>query len=395
MEPDSNCSVGTSELPPKNPMPPPPPSPPGPQIPSAKLISFPNVDVFGKLTTNQLNGLIFQYFQAKGFKHAAFAFENEAKIENIPIDESTTGNGGLPSFVHKGLRYTQLEANIHASDADSFVECYRLEPLDIITNSAHDISKIIKNMKENTMGKRKRIDYSVSNQEQESNKQERKIAVYGGPQLMACTPGLPPVTHQVSDSDVFLLEGHSLEVSACAWSPTDPLLAVGSSDSIATIWKISNDLSTIYYSNPDVRYLIRPDAKNNALDGVSALAWNGEGELLATGSFDGLTSIWSKNGELLERLEDHRAVIFFIGWNSKGDFLLTGYDNRIVVWDTRTWKYKQEVAFHSEQLLGVAWRNNTSFAACSRNNRIFVYNIGEPQPVKTFFGYQVSISKCY
>ncbi|XP_039136032.1 WD40 repeat-containing protein HOS15-like isoform X2 [Dioscorea cayenensis subsp. rotundata] len=121
MEPDSNCSVGTSELPLKNPMPPlrrSPPSPPNPHIPSAKLISFPNVDVFGKLTTNQLNVLIFQYFQAKGFKHAAFAFENEAKIEKIPIDESTIGNGALPSFVHKGLRYTQLEANIHAGEGE-------------------------------------------------------------------------------------------------------------------------------------------------------------------------------------------------------------------------------------------------------------------------------------
>ncbi|XP_039136031.1 WD40 repeat-containing protein HOS15-like isoform X1 [Dioscorea cayenensis subsp. rotundata] len=189
MEPDSNCSVGTSELPLKNPMPPlrrSPPSPPNPHIPSAKLISFPNVDVFGKLTTNQLNVLIFQYFQAKGFKHAAFAFENEAKIEKIPIDESTIGNGALPSFVHKGLRYTQLEANIHASDANSFVECYRLEPLDVITNSAHELSKIIKNMKENTMWKRKHIDYSVSNQEQESNKQERKIAVYGGRRRATC-----------------------------------------------------------------------------------------------------------------------------------------------------------------------------------------------------------------
>ena len=40
------------------------------------------------------------------------------------------------------------------------------------------------------------------------------------------------------------------------------------------IWVISNDLSAIYNSNPDVRYLIRLDARDNGLDGVNTLAWN-------------------------------------------------------------------------------------------------------------------------
>ncbi|XP_039144831.1 WD40 repeat-containing protein HOS15-like [Dioscorea cayenensis subsp. rotundata] len=245
--------------------------------------------------------------------------------------------------------------------------------------------------KENAKGKRKRVDSSESDQKQGSNKWERNINVYGGPQLKVRTSSLPPVTHQVSDSDVYLLEGHSVEVSACAWSPTDSLLAVGSSDSMALIWKISDDLSKIYSSNPDVRCLIRPDPKNDGLDGVSTLAWNGGGELLATGSFDGLASIWTKNGELKKALDNHKDTILFIAWNSNDAFLITGSgssDNRVVVWDTNRWESMQEVAFDSEQLIGVAWRNGTSFAACSGDKRICVYNIGESQPVKTFSGYQ-------
>ena len=49
------------------------------------------------------------------------------------------------------------------------------------------------------------------------------------------------------------------------------------------------------------------------------------------------------------------------------------------------------ISTFAEQLLGVAWRNDTSFAACSTDKRICVYNNGEPQPVKTFSGYQVSL----
>lgn len=96
-----------------------------------------------------------KFLAGQGFKHTAFAFENEAEIENIPIDKSKIDKDALPSFVHKGLRYTQLEANMHSTDGDSFIECYRLEPLDIITNCVHELSKIIKNRKENAKRKGK------------------------------------------------------------------------------------------------------------------------------------------------------------------------------------------------------------------------------------------------
>lgn len=69
------------------------------------------------------------------------------------------------------------------TDANSFTECYRLEPLDIITNSVHGLSKIIKNRKENAKGKRKRVVYSESNQDQGSNKRGKNIDVHGGLQI--------------------------------------------------------------------------------------------------------------------------------------------------------------------------------------------------------------------
>ena len=48
-----------------------------------------------------------------GFELTASEFKNETEIENVPIDENTTNKAALLSLVHKGLRYTQLEANMH------------------------------------------------------------------------------------------------------------------------------------------------------------------------------------------------------------------------------------------------------------------------------------------
>ncbi|KAM0952657.1 putative transcription factor interactor and regulator LisH family [Dioscorea sansibarensis] len=153
-----------------------PPVPRFNYLPFSRLISFPNNDILSNLTDDQLNALIFQYFQEEGFEHAAFNFAMEAEIEDIPIDRSIINKGALPSFVRKGLRYTQLNANVHASDVNSFVECCRLDPLDIITNNVDSLSKIIKERKENAKKKDndggKDIYCGVSDQENENEKQK-------------------------------------------------------------------------------------------------------------------------------------------------------------------------------------------------------------------------------
>ncbi|KAH7655710.1 Beta-transducin family (WD-40 repeat) protein [Dioscorea alata] len=384
--------------------------------PFSRLISFPNNDILSDLTDDQLNALIFQYFQEKGFEHAAFNFGIEAEIEDVPIDRSIINKGALPSFVRKGLRYTQLKANVLASDVNSFGECCRLDPLDIITNNVDSLSKIIKDRKENAKKKdndgEKDIYCGVSDQEKESEKQKLgkekehvqdmrmqqvsmhsedqcEVDVHGGPPLIAHTPSLPSMTHQVSDSNVYVFEGHGLQVASCAWSPTDSLLAVGYFSSAARIWKISDDISSMHSSLLSVYVLNDYNAKTDGQSGsITNLAWNGEGELLATGSFEGQISIWSKNGELKKTLK-HKDSIFFLEWNRKGDFLLAvSSDYKVMVWDTNKWESKQELAFNSEQLLGVAWRNDTSFALLSEKQRIYVFNVGECLPIKTFSGHQ-------
>ncbi|KAJ4962880.1 hypothetical protein NE237_022819 [Protea cynaroides] len=206
----------------------------------------------------------------------------------------------------------------------------------------------------------------------------------------------PSVPCEIPASDVTILEGHTSEVFVCAWSPAGSLLASGSGDSTARIWTIPDGpcSSNMHSGPPNVLVLKHFKGRTNEKSkDVTTLDWNGEGTLLATGSYDGQARIWSRDGELRSTLNKHKGPIFSLKWNKKGDCLLSGsVDKTAIVWDVKTGEWKQQFEFHSAPTLDVDWRNNASFATCSTDNMIYVCKIGENRPIKTFSGHQGEVN---
>ncbi|KAI5325269.1 hypothetical protein L3X38_034343 [Prunus dulcis] len=399
------------------------------------------------ITSVELNFLVFRYLQESGFTHSAFALGYEAGINKSTIDGNLVPPGALITFVQKGLQYLEMEANLTCqSDADLDEDFSLINPLDLITKDLYQLRQMIKEKRKNLQkdrdkdkeresykkdkelekeheGERARVkekerqerekEFEKDRERIEKNKeqekqhedhndrdmvtdQEEKINVKHEENGASGEPmDIPTTDVEIPSSDVTILEGHTSEVCACAWSPAGSLLASGSGDSTARIWTIAEGSSRLS-QNGSSNVLVLKHVKgrtNEKSKDVTTLDWNGEGTLLATGSYDGQARIWTTNGELRSTLSKHKGPIFSLKWNKKGDYLLTGScDKTAIVWDVKAEESKQQFEFHSGPTLDVDWRNNNSFAMSSTDNMIYVCKIGETRPIKTFTGHQGEVN---
>ncbi|KAH8409360.1 hypothetical protein KR222_001563 [Zaprionus bogoriensis] len=192
---------------------------------------------------------------------------------------------------------------------------------------------------------------------------------------------------EIPESKARVLRGHESEVFICAWNPSRDLLASGSGDSTARIWDMSDANAN---SNQLVlRHCIQKGgAEVPSNKDVTSLDWNCDGSLLATGSYDGYARIWKTDGHLASTLGQHKGPIFALKWNKCGNYILSaGVDKTTIIWDASTGQCTQQFAFHSAPALDVDWQSNTSFASCSTDQRIHVCRLGMNEPIKTFRGH--------
>ncbi|KAK2967649.1 hypothetical protein RJ640_030520, partial [Escallonia rubra] len=277
-------------------------------------------------------------FPLAGFTHSAFALGYEAGINKCPVDGNLVPPGALVTFVQKGLQYLEMEANLSNSDTDLDEDFSSLQPLDLITKDVYALRQMIKEKRknqqrctENECGREHEGQWqtkekeSVKEREKEKDKQREKQSkdhptsremvlnkqdkvdvklgandISNGPEPMEMdiSSTSPSQTCGFPSSDVMILEGHTSEVCSCAWSPAGSLIASGSGDSTARIWTVADRLvgTTLQNGSPNVVILKHVMCETVDHEDVTTLDWNGNGMLLATGSYDGQARIWSTTG---------------------------------------------------------------------------------------------------
>ena len=208
---------------------------------------------------------------------------------------------------------------------------------------------------------------------------------------------------RVRPDQVLELNQHTSEVFMCAWNPVHThLIATGSGDASARIWEMgggrggggggtttssSNAKSGLAKSTLLQHGTSGSDKKNKD---VTTLEWSPAGEMLATGSYDGVARVWRRDGQLVHTLRSHRGPIFSLKWNKTGNYLLSGsYDKSTIVWDVtgEVGFVKQQFQFHDAPALDVDWKDDATFASCSTDKTVHVCQVGSDRPLRSYSGH--------
>jgi|EP01047_Picozoa_sp_COSAG01_P009832 transducin (beta)-like 1 len=317
------------------------------------------------ITSDDINYLVYRYLQESGFVHSAFTFGYESFVNKLNIDGHQVPPGALISILQKGLQYCEVEAEV-ASDGQD----YELEAPATLLQAASDM----------VSGARRKPA-------QQRKRQKTKDGGGGGG---GASRGAQTI--DVAPEDCRVLKGHQKEVFVCSWNPSHALLASGSGDSSARIWNLEGGSfrSTVLDHNAGPA---GTNGGDSASKDITTLDWNPDGTKLATGCYDGLGRVWSKDGKLLQTLQHHSGPIFSLKWNAKGDLLLSGsVDKTAIIWDAATGKVKQHFKCHAKATLDVDWRDNDSFASCSTDNHIYVCKLGQSEPVRKYSGHKDEVN---
>lgn len=127
-----------------------------------------------------------------------------------------------------------------------------------------------------------------------------------------------PETNDAPESIPELLSGHQEAVTSLSFSPDGRLLASGSYDNTAVLWKIPE--------GSRFRTLTHDDR-------IRAVAFSPDGKTLATGGNDKILSLWEvETGTLINTFRGLSDRINCIAFSPNGLFVGAGSNNEVIVW---------------------------------------------------------------
>ncbi len=153
-----------------------------------------------------------------------------------------------------------------------------------------------------------------------------------------------------------LLRGHTDDVWSIAFNAEGTLLVSGSWDQTVRLW----DLST--------QKCIRTLAGH--AKGVTAVAFSPDAQLIASGSYDHTVCLWAtQSGEQLYSLHGHESWVWGVAFSPDGGLVASASaDHTIRLWQVRSGEHLATFAGHSDQVWSVAFSPDGRYLASGGND---------------------------
>jgi WD40 repeat protein len=170
------------------------------------------------------------------------------------------------------------------------------------------------------------------------------------------------------------------------------------------ILALAANLSLVQWAgNPEwklERVIGSPDSSDAFIDRVTALDFNHDGKLLATGggepSRSGELKIWSvENGNLVRAMpEAHSDTLFGVEFSPDGKHLATcGADRFMKVFNVENGEFVRSFEGHTHHVLDVSWRaDGRVLATCGADNVVKAWNFATGDQIKTTPGFNKEVT---
>jgi len=168
------------------------------------------------------------------------------------------------------------------------------------------------------------------------------------------------------------LEGHQGIVRSVAFDPQGEMLASGSQDNTVKLWDVQSGK------------LLRTLKGHH--DMINSVTFDPQDGTLASGSVDNTVKLWqSKNGKLLRTLNAHQSMVTSVVFNPQGGTLASGGgDKTVKLWQSESGKLLRTFKGHQNIVNSVAFNpQSTTLASGSWDRTIKLWDVSSGKLIRT------------
>ncbi|KAL7270006.1 hypothetical protein RUND412_007301 [Rhizina undulata] len=378
------------------------------------------------LTSDQVNYLIWRYLQESGFHVSARSFQLESKVDRYRDAEgSAVTVGALVNLIQRGLQYIECTRHIKKDGSISkATEPFTFFPRPAIDDEDEGVgaenghveedddlrspstSTLTSTTQTTNYRKHPRDDPTTTNgvsatatyPERKRRKRGVPSSTAGADDVEGFITDVPPTPEElkttngcsvgtqveglanatvVGTDDLVALGTGDKGVTAAQWNPVhENLVATAGTDAMAQIWNVPPD--TCPRDCVESTDLVHESTSASSSE-VTALRWSPQGDLLATGTYDGQTRIWTTEGVQRLTLALHYGPVVTLRWSSDADILLAlSCDGKVMVWETRDGNPKGTFLLDGDEAAAaVEWISGRKFVVGGNKGTVAIFNVEE------------------